>query len=260
MATQKKAGGQKRGPSRPSGSQRKSSPGNPTSRRAKASSSGTRSTATRGASSRRTAGAKSSSSTRKAPSDGKGALGSRAFERAKRAGRKVVADPAEARKLEQRAAKKASEHQDALGGALDDLRTLLRLIRAYSKKDYREVPKRTLVLAAGAVVYFVNLADLIPDVIPVIGYVDDVAVLLFVVDSISSDLDAFRAWERERDAASKKRPRPARAKSAETASKPTKKRPTASEAGAKGTANRATPKIRTTNKSATKKRKKPAKT
>jgi uncharacterized membrane protein YkvA (DUF1232 family) len=143
---------------------------------------------------------------------------------------------------------------------LDDLRTLLRLIRAYSKKDYREVPKRTLVLAAGAVVYFVNLADLIPDVIPVIGYVDDVAVLLFVVDSISSDLDAFRAWERERDAASKKRPRPARAKSAETASKPTKKRPTASEAGAKGTANRATPKIRTTNKSATKKRKKPAKT
>ena len=38
-------------------------------------------------------------------------------------------------------------------------------------------------------------ADLIPDFIPVIGYLDDAAVVALAVRSVKGDLDAFRAWE-----------------------------------------------------------------
>jgi uncharacterized membrane protein YkvA (DUF1232 family) len=172
----------------------------------------------------------------------------------------VVADPAEARKLDQRASKKASEHKDALGGVFGDLQTLLRLIRAYSKKEYRGVPKRTLVSAAGAVIYFVSPADLIPDVIPGIGYVDDVAVLLFVVDAISNDLDAFGVWERERDAAKKRRARPAGAKAAGAARSTAKSGTTSrSRPATKGSASQSTAKARSPKKGAPRTHKKTAK-
>jgi uncharacterized membrane protein YkvA (DUF1232 family) len=46
-----------------------------------------------------------------------------------------------------------------------------------------------------AIIYFVNPFDLIPDFIPVIGYLDDVAVIALAVASIHNDLDDFRAWE-----------------------------------------------------------------
>jgi uncharacterized membrane protein YkvA (DUF1232 family) len=104
-------------------------------------------------------------------------------------------DPAAARELEKDALSKIREHSEALGDALDDLLTLIRLIRAYATGDYREIPVRTIAAAAAAVAYFVMPIDAIPDFIPVAGYIDDVAVILLVVDAISRNLDDFREWE-----------------------------------------------------------------
>ena len=73
--------------------------------------------------------------------------------------------------------------------------TLIRLVRAYVKGDYREVSWETVALAIGALLYFLSPVDLIPDVIPVVGYVDDAAVIGFVVASIYTDLNNFRDWE-----------------------------------------------------------------
>jgi len=38
----------------------------------------------------------------------------------------------------------------------------------------------------------------VPDFIPVFGFIDDVAVLRWVIAAIQSDLSKFRAWERSR--------------------------------------------------------------
>lgn len=75
------------------------------------------------------------------------------------------------------------------------LNTMQRLIKAYSRGEYREFPYTSLVKIVAAIVYFVSVADLIPDFIPVIGYTDDLAVLAWVYSSVKDDLQMFTDWE-----------------------------------------------------------------
>ncbi len=94
------------------------------------------------------------------------------------------------------AVSKAVKNKHPLRKVWDDLTTLFRLIRAWDSGKYRDVPWQTIVLAIAAVVYFVNPFDLIPDFIPVIGYIDDATVIGFVIASISSTIANFRDWEK----------------------------------------------------------------
>jgi uncharacterized membrane protein YkvA (DUF1232 family) len=104
-------------------------------------------------------------------------------------------DPEKTRKLLKDAQAKANKRKGPISAQFDDLMTLVRLIRAYFGGEYKEVPWETIALALGAVIYFVSPVDLIPDFIPVAGYVDDAAVIAFVIASLKNDLDNFRDWE-----------------------------------------------------------------
>ena len=94
----------------------------------------------------------------------------------------------------------AYEHLSANASALqavqDDLKTMLRLMLSWVNRSYARVPWSALVLIAGAVCYFVMPADLIPDLLGPFGFVDDAAVIGTVVQSVRSELDRFRTWER----------------------------------------------------------------
>ena len=79
--------------------------------------------------------------------------------------------------------------------ATRDAKALIRLLSAYAHDEYRRIPLRSLLYALGAVLYFLSPVDLVPDFIPGVGYLDDVAVVVAVVKAISKDLDAFRRWE-----------------------------------------------------------------
>lgn len=57
---------------------------------------------------------------------------------------------------------------------------------------------QTILWAIAAIIYFVNPFDVIPDFIPVVGYVDDSTVIAFVINSIRKDLDDFLKWERSK--------------------------------------------------------------
>ena len=74
---------------------------------------------------------------------------------------------------------------------------LVRMAREALAGRYRQLPKRALVAGLAAVVYLVNPLDLIPDVLPVLGWVDDGVMVAWVVRQIRRDVDAFLAWERE---------------------------------------------------------------
>jgi uncharacterized membrane protein YkvA (DUF1232 family) len=80
----------------------------------------------------------------------------------------------------------------------DSLMTFLRLIRAYVTGEYREISWQSLTLIVAAILYFVIPIDLIPDFLVGVGYVDDVAVLAWVIGVVSPELEAFRRWEASR--------------------------------------------------------------
>ena len=71
-----------------------------------------------------------------------------------------------------------------------------RLGKAYALGRYREVPWKAMLIVLAAIIYFLNPIDLIPDFIPVVGLTDDFGVLLWVYNSISTEVDKFLVWER----------------------------------------------------------------
>ena len=96
---------------------------------------------------------------------------------------------------------KARQKAESAGrsGPLKDLwesmMALLRLIRAYAKGEYRQVPAQSLVLIVAAVLYFLTPLDVIPDFIFGLGYLDDAAVIAWVINTVKSVLDDFQRWE-----------------------------------------------------------------
>lgn len=95
-----------------------------------------------------------------------------------------------------RAERKVDRDRSRLGEIWETLEALIRLLKAWVRGRYSVVPWRTIVFATAGVVYFVDPLDLIPDPIPVIGYLDDATVLAFVLRFIRKDVERFLAWER----------------------------------------------------------------
>src|SRR5688500_10572310 len=54
-----------------------------------------------------------------------------------------------------------------------------RLIKAYATGQYRNIPWRTILIIAAAIIYFINPIDLLPDLIPALGLTDDFGILLW---------------------------------------------------------------------------------
>lgn len=82
--------------------------------------------------------------------------------------------------------------------AKSGLFAFFRLCKAYATGVYRDVPVRTMLLVVAALLYFVNPLDLMPDIVPITGFADDFAILLWVYGSIRQEIEKFLAWERER--------------------------------------------------------------
>ncbi|NVO84614.1 YkvA family protein [Hymenobacter terrestris] len=73
--------------------------------------------------------------------------------------------------------------------------TLIRLVRNYVSGDYRQVETGTIVSGLGVLLYVLSPIDLVPDFIPVVGFLDDLALISWFVGKFQSELERFRDWE-----------------------------------------------------------------
>lgn len=119
----------------------------------------------------------------------------RGFESAKKKTESLLENSEQLKDLVASAKEKAKEKQQQIKSVWKDFQTLLRFVYAWWRKDYQEIPWKTILYAATAVFYFVSPFDLIPDFIPFGGFIDDVTVISFVAKALKSDLDKFTAWE-----------------------------------------------------------------
>lgn len=118
------------------------------------------------------------------------------FDRARKRAEEYATDEKKVSGLLEDAQRKAERNRDRLSDSLDSLQSLFRLIRAWLGGRYNLVPWRSIVLSIAAIFYFVNPLDVIPDFLPMFGFLDDAGVLAFVLQSIRKDLDRFLEWER----------------------------------------------------------------
>jgi len=77
-----------------------------------------------------------------------------------------------------------------------DLKLLFSLIKDYYNGNYRQVPFWTIAAIVTALLYVLSPIDAIPDFIPVVGYLDDAAVVAVCLKMIKQDLQIFKEWKR----------------------------------------------------------------
>jgi len=52
-----------------------------------------------------------------------------------------------------------------------------------------------VVIIIASLVYFLSPIDLLPDIIPVLGFTDDVAFLTFIFRSLGDEIEKFEIWD-----------------------------------------------------------------
>ncbi|MCC6584194.1 MAG: DUF1232 domain-containing protein [Chitinophagales bacterium] len=81
----------------------------------------------------------------------------------------------------------------------DSVIALARMLSAWVKGDYRNISTKSIIAVVAALIYFVNPLDLIPDFIPVIGQIDDIFVLGYLIKMLNKEIERFMAWEKEQE-------------------------------------------------------------
>ena len=83
-----------------------------------------------------------------------------------------------------------------VGNALPYIPVMISMIRSYVRKEYTEIPIGSIISMISALIYFVSPVDIIPDFLPVVGYLDDAAVVAACIKLVKSDIDDYKQWRK----------------------------------------------------------------
>ena len=80
---------------------------------------------------------------------------------------------------------------------MENVPLLISMVRSYIRKEYTNVPMMTIVGIVAAIIYVVVPNDLIPDMIPYVGIIDDAMVVAFTMKLVAADVEIYRDWRAE---------------------------------------------------------------
>lgn len=90
---------------------------------------------------------------------------------------------------------KAKTLDPRLKELMENVEVFVEIIQAYIKGTYRDISQRTIIFLIAGILYFVNPFDIIPDILPVIGFTDDAAVLIFILGKVKDEIDKYLDWK-----------------------------------------------------------------
>ena len=81
-----------------------------------------------------------------------------------------------------------------IGRLREDVKLLQSLCLAWWRGEYRAISPKALVTIVAGLLYFVSPIDAIPDWLLGVGFLDDIAVLGWVLKTVADELARFKAW------------------------------------------------------------------
>ena len=90
--------------------------------------------------------------------------------------------------------KKKLEGLSFLGDTLIFLPKMAMLVHSYLRKEYSKVPLASILSIIAAISYFVLPFDVIPDFLPVVGFLDDIGVVGLTLSRVSKELEEYMSW------------------------------------------------------------------
>ncbi|HOU47192.1 MAG TPA: DUF1232 domain-containing protein [Chitinophagales bacterium] len=109
----------------------------------------------------------------------------------------LVASNSLLEKLSEKVYQKAEQAVQNYADTAARIKTVTRMLKAWRKKEYRNIDKSSIFIAIVILLYYVNPIDLIPDFIPVIGGLDDLILLGFLLKVIDKEIEKFTTWEQQ---------------------------------------------------------------
>jgi len=90
---------------------------------------------------------------------------------------------------------KAITNKGELEGVWGKMVLLFGVAKDYVNGDYTEIPKRSIVAILGGLIYFLSPLDVVPDFVPILGFIDDIFILNLVYKQVIKDLEKYKAWK-----------------------------------------------------------------
>ena len=105
----------------------------------------------------------------------------------------VIGNPSRVDEILQQAEEKLKGIPVA-GELLADLPLMVSMVKAWITKKYTVVSPKVIACLVGAFIYLIKKQDLVSDSIPIVGHVDDLAVLGLALKLSEPELKAYAAW------------------------------------------------------------------
>jgi uncharacterized membrane protein YkvA (DUF1232 family) len=91
------------------------------------------------------------------------------------------------------------EKKFTIGGPLhrfiEDGQLLISVVKDYRAGIFRQVPFGTIAAIVVTLIYVLNPFDLVPDFLPIVGQLDDAAVVAACMILIEHDLQTYKMWK-----------------------------------------------------------------
>ena len=107
--------------------------------------------------------------------------------------KKILKDSQKLKDLLENAEKRLQEIP-SVGDKLSSIPILLSMVYSYIHREYTDISAKTLIVIVSAIIYFVSPIDFIIDAVPILGLIDDVAVVSLCHNLILPDIEKYKEW------------------------------------------------------------------
>ena len=85
-----------------------------------------------------------------------------------------------------------------IGGTIADVQDIISMLDDYYHGRYKKIPTAALLGSLGILAYLVSPVDLIPDNVPILGFIDDAFIINTVVTlCVDKELERYRQWRND---------------------------------------------------------------
>lgn len=88
-----------------------------------------------------------------------------------------------------------------IGDTVGDIQDLISMLDDYYHGRYKKVPAVVMLGTAAIIAYLVSPIDLVPDNIPILGFIDDALIINLVIElCVDKELERYRTWREQQNA------------------------------------------------------------
>ena len=93
--------------------------------------------------------------------------------------------------------KKAGKLKNNLGAVATKFELLVRMVKSDRRGEFK-IPTMDKVKIVGAIIYVISTIDAVPDILPIIGFGDDIGVVAYVISKLGNLISEYEKFEMQK--------------------------------------------------------------